>query len=1176
MKKKQSNDGFYPPFHQIMRKMKLTILLLCITVLNSLSMESYSQETRLTVVVNNTTIENVLRKIENQSKFRFFYNEKIDINKEVSVNYINKDIFEILDNLLKETNITYEIVGRQIVLSRKSSSQQQKSVEGRVTDRAGAPLPGVTVSIKGSTRGTVSDSEGNYNLVQVPDDAILVFSFVGMKPLEIPVGKKQQVNVSLEENTIGIDEVVAVGYGVQKKVNLTGAIDVIDNNELESRQSPTVSQLLQGQSPGLTFSTDNDGFQPGATMNIQIRGTGSLNGGSPYVVIDGIPGDMDRLNPEDIESISVLKDAAASAIYGARAPYGVILITTKSGNKDEKLSITYSGSVSLATPQNLPSMLNSEIYAKVLNEAGDNLGGRPYTDDVIDRIRAYNNGNIDYLKQFTTDDAIYFETTPQSDGTWGANNESNANYDWFDEYYGSAINHSHDLTIRGGTSTASYYLSAGYLGQEGVLNYGEDTFGRTNVMGKVNFSITSWWDISYQSRFMKSKRIRPNMDNQGSYDLIFHQIARTPPTQAKYDGNGYITIQSKIPWVNDAGTDNTEITENWHTFATELRPVKGWKINADYAYKSVDGFRSDQELTVYDHLVDGSEVESGNTVPSSIQQYHTSNYYWTTNVYSSYDFSISNRHNFSVLAGTQFEYNKERELNVLKNNLITSEVPSLQTATGDAVATETLEHWATEGYFGRFKYNFMDKYLVEINVRRDGTSRFTRGNRWGTFPSVALAWNLHQEKFWSSIEKYVNSFKIRSSWGQLGNQNVESYQDLELITYNTSALNWIFGYGETKPVGYAEIPELVSSGLTWETAVTKNAGANMSFLGNRLQADFDLFERRTKNMIGTASSLPGVIGADLPLENNATLRTRGWELTLRWKQTINQDLSYFVNFNLYDSKSVIMKYLNTTGTLSDYYVGYEEGEIWGYTAKELFRTQEELDQYTAKTDLSSIYGGTWNTGDLKYLDTNNDGAVNNGSNTIKDHGDLSVIGNSDPHYQFGLSLGINYKNFDFSMIWKGVAKRDLFFSASQNIFWGFRTWNQTSLFPGHLDYFRDQEGTDYAGLYQNEKNINTDAYWPRPYLSNAANNKNRETSTRYLQNGAYARLQNVQLGYNLSSKVLSRLRLQKARFYLSGENLLTISKLTAGIDPVAISSSWGVGKTYGANRIFSMGVTVTY
>ncbi|MEN7549464.1 TonB-dependent receptor [Rapidithrix thailandica] len=1170
----------------------LVVQTMLLTVL--LASPNYAQkgksvkEIYLTLRLKNADLQTVIQEIEDQTDFYFSYDLKhLDSRRLFTFNSRKISLNKVLQELAKQGSLNIRRINNAIDLKKASERNrgleeimtpvQDVVVSGKVTSgENGEPLPGVSILQKGTTKGTSTDFEGRYSL-RVPEDAILQFSFIGYQTKEVTVGNQTTINVVLPLDMAELEEVVVVGYGVQKKENLTGAVEVISNEQIENRQSPTVSQLLQGQSPGLTFSVNNNGFQPGANVGIDIRGIGSLNGGEPYVIIDGIPGDMNRLNPEDIESISVLKDAAASAIYGARAPFGVILITTKSGTANQKITATYSGSVSFASPQRLPEMLDSHTHARVLNEAGvHGRGGQPYSNEVIDRIVAYQEGDFDYLKQFTVPDAIYYETMPRPNGTWGFNQNGNANYDWFDEYYGNALNQKHNLSFQGGGQKTSFYFSAGYLGQEGVLNYGTDTYERVNVMGKVKTKITDWWDFSYQPRFMKSNRVIPNMDKQGSYDLIFHQIARTMPSNAKYDGYGNIMIQSKIPWVDNGGTDNIEVTENWQTFSTELRPLKGWKVNADFAYKSVDYFRSDQELTVYDHLVDKSTIPSGNTVPSNIQQYHQSNSYWTSNIYSSYSLTIKEQHNFMLLGGMQFEVNKGRSLDVIKNNILVQDVLSLQTATGEPAATESLSHWATQGFFGRFTYDFKGKYLVEANVRRDGTSRFREGNRWGFFPSFSVGWNVHEEPFWKGLNKIVNTLKFRGSWGELGNQNVTAYQDLALIPLRSSALNWIFDYGQTRPVGYTGTPSLVSPDLTWETVSTKNVGIDAGFFKNKLKVNFDVFERETSNMIGPSEAQPGVLGASLPQANNATLRTRGWELAVRWSQTLNNQLTYYITTSLYDSRAVVTKYLNPTGTLSSWYEGREQGEIWGYTVNDLYRSQEEVDAYTEEMDLTAIWGGTWRPGDVKYEDTNGDGAVNNGSYTVDDHGDLSIIGNSTPHYQYGISAGVNFKGFDFSMLWQGTAKRDLYFNGDQNMYWGFRTWNQSSLFPEHLDYYRDQEGDKYIGVAMGADNLNTDAFWPRPYIHNGENNKNRIASTRYLANGAYLRLQNVQLGYNLPETFLNKLSLQKLRVYASGENLFTITKLPKGIDPVAINSTRGVGKTYGADRIISLGLTVTY
>jgi TonB-linked SusC/RagA family outer membrane protein len=1160
--------------------MKL-IMLLMITTCIQVNATVYGQA--ITLSKSNVRLSAVFKEIEKQGYLFWYEDALLKESKNVSISVKAAPIEKVLAICFADQPLSYAVVDNIIVVKRKNEKMpelMQVEIRGKVTDEKGGPLPGATVRVKGTTVAVITDANGNFRLPNVAPNATLVVSSVGFVNQEIAAGNRSAINILLKEDTQGLNEIVVVGYGVQKKENITGAVDVISNKQIQDRQAPTVSQLLQGQSPALSFSTNNFGFQPGAELNIAVRGTGSLNGGSPYVLIDGIPGDMNRINPQDIESISVLKDAAASAIYGARAPYGVILITTKSGAKNEKVGVNYSGSVTMATPQRLPQMLDSYTHARVQNEAGvAGAGGRVYSDATIDKIIAYQNGNYDYLRGLTVPGATYFETTPMANGTWGINNFGNANYDWFDEYYGSGTNQKHDLSVQGGSKATSYYLSGGFTDQEGVLNYGEDTFSRINLLGKIQTALAPWWDLKYQPRFMKSNRTLPSMDKQGEYDLIFHQVARTLPTNAKYDAFGNYMIQSKIPWIADGGTDDTENTEHWQNIFTEIRPAKNWKINADLAYQNVNRFRSKKEFTVFEVLPDGSSIPSANTVPSNIRQVHFSNTYWTSNIYSSYELKVQDKHTFRFLAGTQFELNKSKGLDVSKTNLLVQGVPSLQTASGEASAVENLEHWSTQGYFGRLNYDFDGRYLFEANVRNDGTSRFREGNQWGTFPSFSAGWNVSNEKFWQPISRAVNVLKFRGSWGTLGNQNVDSYQDLSLIPLRSTPVNWIFGYGQVRDIGFTEAPRLVSPDLTWETATAKNLGVDMAFLNNRLQATVDIFERVTDDMIGPAEAQPGVLGTALPKANNSTFRTRGWEASLRWNHKTSDNFSYFATVNMYDARSFVTKYTNPTGTLAanTWYAGKEQGEIWGYESNGLYQSQEEITAHQANTNTSFIWSGVWRTGDVRYEDINGDGKVNNGSNTLADPGDLRIIGNSNPRYQFGISAGFNYKNFDFSMLWNGTAKRDFSFGNEENIYWGFRVFGQTSIFPNHLDYFRDQVGDKYTGLYEGDANLNTGAFWPRPYASNPENNKNRHPTTRYLQSGAFMRLQNLQIGYRIPQSLSGHLKLQSIRAYVSAENLVTFTKLPKGIDPVATGSAeWGVGKTYGADRMVAFGLSISY
>ncbi len=1088
-----------------------------------------------------------------------------------------KQLFAIESSYLKTSNYGF----------------QQSTISGTVTDEKGNPLPGVNIQVEGTTTGVMSDINGKY-AINVPDkDAVLIFSFVGYESQKISVSGKTAIDIKLVPAMTGLDEVVVVGYGTQKKVNLTGAVDIIESDELARRQASTVSQMLQGLSPSTNFSiSGQDGYAPGAEMNITIRGIGSLNGGSPYVLINGVPGDLNNLNPDDIATVSVLKDAASSAIYGAKAAYGVILVTTKSGRKDQKMGVNYQGTLFLSTPPPLPESLDSYTWVKVMNEAGDNRGGRPFSEEQVNRIIAYQNGDWDWLRQTAF---VPGQTNfgPVAVGNGWNPDRGYANNKWYDIYYGQSVNQKHDLSVQGGSNNISYFFSTGYLQQNGYLNFIKDIdfYHRLNITAKIDVAITPWWDFSYEPRLTNKIRTAPGITREGDYSFMFREISRIYPFVPLYDGFGNDYMQeSHIPSFQGGGTNSLQEIDTWNNFRMEFRPVKGWKINADYAYNYYQGLRNNVQKTVYSHNVDGSYSPRGASVPNYIDRYHYNNTYWTANIYSSYGLTLNGIHNFLILAGTQFEYGYNSSLNGLKNNLILQDIPSIQTATGTMLLNESLSHKALEGYFGRFTYNFKEKYLFEADARYDGSYVFRSGNRWGFFPSFSLGWNLDKEGFWTSIENYVNTMKVRLTWGSLGNQNINPYTDLELLPLNTGTLNWVFGAGNPRPVGFTIAPGLVNKNLTWETATTKNIGTDISFLKSRLTVNFDLYERLTTNMIGPQQALPGVLGASVPNANNSTLRTRGWELTTNWKHSLQNGFSYSLAFNLSNYKSIVTKYYNPTGTLSTWYEGREVGEIWGFTVNDLYRSQQEVDDHKELVNLNAI-SANWRPGDLKYEDINGDGKVDRGANTLTDPGDLSIIGNDQPHYIFGINAGASFKGLDFTMLWRGVAERNMYFDRYSNIFWGnIVGWWDSALQPRTLDYFRDQPGTKYSGPYEGDANINLDGYFPRPYQNGTEDAKNKNNpNSRYLQSAAYARLQNIQLGYTLPQSISSKLKLEKLRVAFSAENLFTITKLPDGIDPVApvgyglsgsgnyFGQSAGTGRlTYGADRMYSFTITVTY
>lgn len=1180
--------------------MKLTLhQLLLFAVLFGVS---YAHETRgqgvlekkISLDVRGMEFRSVLSILEKQADVRFVYSPSvIDVWQKVNVKASNKELDLVLKELFQPHAIVFAVSEDKMISLRRmrpgfanvlSEAYQTKGIKGRVVDENGEPLQGVSILIKGTKQGGVTDADGAFAIEVESENTVLVFSSVGYVTAEILVGKKTAIEVSLQLDAKALDELVVIGYGTQKKVNLTGAVDVISGDKLANRQAPTVSQLLQGVSPGMNFNIGNqDGFQPGASMDITIRGRGSLNGGAPYVLIDGMPGDLNNLNPTDIESISILKDAAASAIYGARAPYGVILVVTKSGQKEEKINVTYSGNVFVNTPPPLPKSLDSYTWSKIQNEAGSNSGGRPISNATIDRIIAYQNEDWDYLRASMPNwpaNATIFGAFPLDD-VWDQANQNYANNDWWDLYYGHSVNQKHDISFNGGSKTASYYFSAGYFGQKGVLNFGDDAFKRLNILGKVDFKIADWWDFSWDTRVANKLRQRPNMTSEGDYSFMFRHISRSYPFTPMYDGFGNYTFESHIPSIT-TGSDKSNDLDSWNTFRTELRPLKGWKIYGDFGYN----FQKMAEVSVEPFIMianlDGTFSPNGVSVPNSIERIQTDSRYWTSNIYTSYDLQLD-AHQFLLMAGMQLEKGNLQQMRGYKTDLMVEGVPSFQTATGPALLSESLAHNATQGYFSRLTYNYKDRYLFESNARVDGTYVFKRGNRWGFFPSFSLGWNVDREPFWRTSDAF-NALKVRVSWGQLGNQNVAPYGDLPLIPVHTTQLNWIYGYGNGRPLGYTSAPGIVNRNLTWETATTSNLGLNMAFLRNRLLVDIDVFERNTTNMIGPSEAKPGVLGASAPRNNNSALRTRGWELSVNWKGAI-QEFKYSLGANVSDYQSKVTQFFNPTNTLSTWSEGRTIGEIWGYTVNDLYRSQEQVNAHLETTDLS-YFGSTWRPGDVRYEDTNGDGVVGPGKYTVDDHGDMSIIGNSEPRFLYAFNGTASYNGFDFAMFWRGVGKKDIYFGNFSNMFWGFNSgWWESSLTSRHLDYFRDTPGDKYTGLYEGEANFNTDAYWPRPYLNGAEESKNKgHANTRYLQSARFLRLQNVQLGYTFSGELLSRIKLKNVRAFLSAENLITFTSIPRGIDPIS-PLGWGpwegangtTGRlTYGADRSFSVGLTMTY
>jgi len=1014
-----------------------------------------------------------------------------------------------------------------------SPGEQEIKVSGVIKDESGMPLTGASVVVEGTTIGVAADATGKYSITVPGANSVLVVSFIGYNTQKIELKGRTVIDIVLLPDLQMIDEVVVVGYGTQKKVNVSGAVDVVTSKAIEKRPVANLSQSLQGLSPSLNVTVGNSGGEMGSKMNINIRGIGSINGGSPYILVDGMEQDINNLNPDDIESISVLKDAASSAIYGARAAFGVILVTTKRGRNDG-YSVNYSSNFSFSSPTIVPHSVDSKRFATYLNVASVNDGNPPLFQKVIlDYIDQYLAGEIDYW-------TVPFPLAPQY---WLLNQGAWANTDWYDINYKKWVPNSlHTLSFSGGDKRTQFFVSGSLFDQSGLLNFGKDDFGRKTINSKINTSLFNWLKFSLTSKFSNTNTERPSYDK----DLLYDRLARQWPTNAPYFPNGTPNYEAVQVWLEQGGMYKEANNELSMIPGLEVTPFKGFVINANLRWRMNNWGNSNHEAKVKSYLAD---MTMGYL--RSENNYSTNNFmgnYLSPNVYGTYNKAFG-KHSFTVMAGYEQELQTYSSSFAKRYDLISDEIPSLGTATGRQEVAGSKGHFATRSYFGRINYDFDGRYMLEFSMRYDGSSKFPKGYRWGTFPSGSAAYVLSKEKYWEPLSGYVNMFKLRASFGALGNQNVDNYLYIERMPVMTN-LQYIMGNERPNYVGMAGS---ISPGLTWEKVNTKNIGFDAGFLKNRLNLTADFFVRNTFDMLGPAESLPAVLGTSIPRSNNAALRTTGYELSVDWRDNIS-DFSYGAKFILSDAVSTVTKYLNPQNLLSaPYYEGMKLGEIWGFTTVGLF----ESDQQAQSVNQSYFSADVLRAGDVYYKDINKDSKIDIGANTVQNPGDKSIIGNSTPRLAYSLSLNAAWKGIDISVLVQGIGKRDLWLDSP--IFWGAGGIYWLTAYEGHMDYWTPD---------------NTDAYWPRPYIDKGR--KNKQVQTRFLQNGAYLRLKSLQIGYTIPSKITRKIMIQNCRIYVSGENLLTFTKLFEAFDPEATGGARANGYIYPLQKTLSGGFSITF
>ncbi|MEN6453144.1 MAG: TonB-dependent receptor [Prolixibacteraceae bacterium] len=1055
-------------------------------------------------------------------------------------------------------------------------SQQGRTVTGLVRDAEGLPLTGATVQIQGTINGTITDAEGKFT-IKVPDNQNnLTISFIGFIASTVDITGKTHLDITLKSDNSEIDEVVVIGYGTAKKRDLIGAVDQITAESIENRPNPSITRSLQGQIPNLNITMRDGKPSRGASYN--VRGETSIGaGGSALILIDGVEGDPGTVNPQDVESVSVLKDASSAAVYGARGTFGVVLITTKRVNKGG-VKINYDGNTSFLTRTVKPSFVTNgyEWTTSFLNAYygyNDYSASDPTT---INNIFPFSRSWYEELKR-RNDNPELPRVSVNEDGRY----EYYGNTDWNKLLYKDWTQATdHKISINGGNDQTSYYISGRYFAQDGIYRYNTDDLKRYNFRAKGQIKLRDNLTIDNNLSFDYSKYHYPLM----SYgdELIQRNLEHQGyPVAMMFNPDGTYTYSSIYNGVGDFHNKTSFQDENTlnvrNTVGLTYVPVKDvltLKWDGTYGYKDYQKTRVNR----YAPYSEGPALfaEKGQSLR---RMWNQETNYFSTNFTANLTPKLGANHSLNVLVGGNIESSNRINLYNRRDGYLYPGKPNFILMDGiNYVMEERSEDWGFIGVFARANYSFKGKYLVEVSGRYDGSSKFPTNEQWGIFPSASLGWRISDEAFMAGTKGWIDNLKLRVSAGTLGNGNVDPYSYLETQTVSKTSLLLDGGF-QTQ----TSMPTLVPDNLTWEKATTYNFGLDADLLKARLSIGFDVYRRNTTDMYVSGPDLPQVLGVGAPKGNYADLKTLGWELTLGWKNRFDlagSDFSYNVKFMLWDSQSWITKYVgNEIKLLSSYYEGQRLGNIWGYTVDGLFTSAEEIAGHASQSKIPVSKGKILLPGDLKFRNLDEDDEIYRGQNTLDDHGDLSVIGNSEQRYQFGLNLGGNYKGFGLNAFFQGVGRRDWYPDIESGYFWG--QYNR------HYGYYP----TDQVGnMWIEGVNEDPNAYWPRQrtYLANSTSKPMGVKNNRYLQNAAYVRLKSMTLDYSIPASLTSKLKITSLKIYLTGENLWTLTGLTkhtTNFDPEVIESGDGDvasnsneenGYSYPMLKSYTVGVNITF
>lgn len=1184
-------------FKHTLKIMRIALFLLFFSILFTQAATGYSQDVELKLNIESASIKEVCAEIEKQSDFRFVFagSAKKVIDQKVALTTNSKNLVEILDNIFSNTRLSYRILDNQVVVYgdnadiiqkntagaafELSTQQKKKQITGTVIDKEGKSIIGANIVEKGTTNGTVTDNNGYFRL-NIEEEGLLQVSYIGYITQEVKTIGKTTLSIILQEDMQALDELVVVGYGTQNRENLTGAIGHIIADDIASRPTPNIISALQGLMPGLNVKPNSG--NPRNTHEINLRGFNSLSGGSPLVLVDGIEGQLEMINPSDIKSITVLKDAASSAIYGARGSFGVILVTTKKGEQGA-ININYNNNFGWTTQTNKTDYISDPYLHGKIVDAGiygyNSTSFTNYNDEDWETIQKVARGEIE----------PFYETMPNG------NKKFFYNTDWYRYLFKKWVpSENHDISLSGGSENLNGYFSARYYKTDDINSIATGNLIKYNFKGSLNFKVNDWLTFSSNVQYNTHDEIEYGGTNNGWRDinnaaswLVLYSFEPNFIDGIPYQSTGvgtFAAMESKQSW------RKRKLEQLTSSFGFTLNPIKDLIINFDYSNRTNHRDVATR-LVPFEFLV-GPRIDLQTQGLNRLSESREKNYYNAVNLYGTYNFTLADSHNFKIMTGyNQEDYTSDYILGT-QSDLLYSGLANFNLGTNILELSGTATNWAIQGYFGRLNYDFKNRYLLEINARRDGSSRFPHYSRWGLFPSISGGWYMSREKFWEPIEDILNTFKFRFSYGSLGNQNVGLYTFMQ--TLNPSLANfWLFN---GKQEIYVSAPSPLPGVVSWEKTKTIDIGVDLGFFSNRLQASFDWYDKRTEGMYVSGQPLPSVFGASEPRENIAGLKNEGFEISLGYNDRLyvnGKPMNIKATFSLYNYVSKITNFPNPEGVMSSYWEGQRLGDIWGYRIGGQFQSDEEAKAYqnsfkNQTHSLGQVYNfiitlaqnNEWKglkAGDIKYLDLNQDGEVSRGNYTLDDHGDLEIIGNALPRFPFGFSFSADWNNFDFSFAGAGVSSQD--WAPGGVPYWGHYDRPQASFIRKDI-------------IEQAWSPENPEGKFPQIYRGYTALGSNRmlfEPNDYYLENTGYLRIKNLTFGYTIPEHLIKKIQVQNIRIYFSGENIFTCSLhgLTKYVDPEQAGSGIGynnpgdaVGRSlleeYPYGKTYSLGLNLTF